>query len=233
MTIEESMEAHDLNPHNKGDVAEYARMLLSGELVHGGVPEDLRGDAVSLNSLCEWDRKKAFANKAFHDVSFETVSKLFEGNRPGFQVLFGDIDAQGSGKTSLWGKDVRDFVVAKIGGDNFYVVKVDREHTVSGRIRLVTAFRLKKDVVLRLLKDRGGVLSSRDVHLLVSRARVRSSLVFASPLRHDFLSGGLSLDEAISLLASNYGMGESAALDCLDGWLKDISYNSNNKIEFF
>jgi hypothetical protein len=220
MTIEESMADYGLDPRDKIDLAEYARMLRDGELMFG-VPEELQGDAVSGNGLCEWSCKKAFANKVFHDVSFETVSKLFEGERPGYRVLFGDIDSQGSWRASSWGEDVRDFIVARIGGNSFYVVKVDREHTVSGRVRLVTAFRLKSEDVLRLMRGRDGILSSVDVRWLVSRNRAVNPPVYAGPVRRHFLAGYITVDEAVDWLVSGYQMGEMEALDWLTGWVSD------------
>jgi uncharacterized DUF497 family protein len=150
-TVEESMLFYDLDPSSKYWRKKYALSLESGDF---GVPQELEGDAVSDNNQCEWDKKKAFINLYKHGVSFEDASLLFEETPPpGYEVVHDDPTDEGIGLESFWGIDVRDKMVARLGGKRYVIVKVDREHVDSGRVRLISVWKVPEKAVLKALKD--------------------------------------------------------------------------------
>jgi hypothetical protein len=150
-TVEEAMRFYALDPHSKRRRKQYATGLESGDFV---VPQELRGDEVSVNGQCEWDKKKAFINLHKHGVSFEDASLVFEESPPpGYGILYDDPQDNGFGLESFWGIDIRDKVVARFGGKGCVIVKVDREHVSSGRVRLISAHLVSEKDVVRAIRD--------------------------------------------------------------------------------
>jgi hypothetical protein len=149
-TVEESMRAHYLDPSRQKDLRVYASELEAGNFAK---PKELAEDAVSANGKCEWDKKKAFINRYKHGISFESVSLAFSDPPPkGFEILYDDPNDDGTGLVSFWGVDIRDSVIARIGGKGCALVKVDREHTHSRRVRIITAYPLRERAVMEAIK---------------------------------------------------------------------------------
>jgi uncharacterized DUF497 family protein len=143
-TVEESMRFWGCEPTREGFMT-YIALLESGDI---SPPLGLRGDEVSPDGECEWDKKKAFINLHKHGVSFRDISPLFsEKPPPGFWVLYDDPNDDGDGLESVWGHDIRDKVVAAINGQGYYLIKVDRDHVHSGRVRLISVWKVSKKVV--------------------------------------------------------------------------------------
>jgi uncharacterized DUF497 family protein len=148
-TVEESMRYYGFEDTRKG-LGGYAGDLESGDV---SCPGELRGDAVSQNGQCEWSKKKAFINEYKHGVSFEVASWLYSENPPpGYRILYDDPADNGEGLESLWGIDIRDTVVARLGGIGCFLVKVDREHVHSGRIRLISVRKVSEKAVVEAIK---------------------------------------------------------------------------------
>jgi hypothetical protein len=113
-TVEESMIAHGMNPKSRRGLREFISELESANIVP---PQELRGDEVSDNGQCEWDKKKAFINLHKHGVSFEEASQIFEETLPhGYGVLYDDPTDNGTGLESFWGVDIRDKVLGRLPG---------------------------------------------------------------------------------------------------------------------
>jgi uncharacterized DUF497 family protein len=136
-------------------------------------PQELRGDAVSANGQCEWDRKKAFINLYKHGVSFEEVSLVFSEKPPsGYGILYDDPTDDGTGLESFWGIDIRDKVVARLGGKGCVIVKIDREHVRSGRVRLISVKKASEKEVMKAIRAHE-INSSVSVLLRVETALLR------------------------------------------------------------
>jgi uncharacterized DUF497 family protein len=134
-------------------------------------PLDLKGDDVSVNGQCEWDKKKAFINQYKHNVSFEEVSKLYSDPPPlGYAVLYDDPDDTGTEEGSFWGFDIRGWVVAKIGSRGCIIIQVDRSHTKSKRVRLISARPVSQKAALDAIHD----------HELNSSVSVTARVIFNS-----------------------------------------------------
>jgi hypothetical protein len=171
-TVEESMRAHYKDPESKWDRKRFADDLEAGNVVP---PQELRGDAVSNNGQCEWDKKKAFINLYKHGVSFEDASRAFEpASPPGYGIIYDDPTDDGTGLESFWGVDIRDKVLVRLPGGACYMIKVDREHVHSGRVRLISVQRVSEREVLRALQAHE-VNSSVSVLARVAFASVASS----------------------------------------------------------
>jgi uncharacterized DUF497 family protein len=118
------------------------------------VPEDWGWLVVSQNRKCEWFYVKEFINRQLHGMSFERVSLLFgESPPPGDELLFADPEGTGDGVERPWGYDFRDRVVAKIGGNHYFIIMVDFDHVKSGRIHLVSAYSVSRKVVEDAIQD--------------------------------------------------------------------------------
>jgi hypothetical protein len=140
-----------LDHTKKSDLKEFARKINADE-VH--IPEDWNYLVVSSNGKCEWFYVKGFINQQLHEISFERVSLLFGDNPPrGDEVVFSDVMGTGDGKEKSWGFDFRDRVVAKIGGDRFFVIRVDSKYVKSNRVHLISAFPVSKKVVEDAIHD--------------------------------------------------------------------------------
>lgn len=149
-TVEEAMRADGRDPENRLEWNQYVIDLADGCVP---VPQELRGDAVSSNGQCEWDKKKAFVNLYKHKVSFEDASKVFEPSLPpGYGIIYDDPLDDGTGLTSPWGLDIRNKVLARMPGGACYIILVDREHVQSGRVRLISVRRVSEQVVLEAIK---------------------------------------------------------------------------------
>jgi uncharacterized DUF497 family protein len=150
-TVEEAMVAYGMDPKTRNGLKTFV-----SELVSNDVPtlQELRGDEVSKNGRCEWDKKKAFINLYKHGVSFEEASLIFEDNPPsGYGVLYDDPSDDGLGLESFWGIDIRDKMVARLGGKGCVIVKVDREHVHSGRVRLISVRKVSEKDVMLAIRD--------------------------------------------------------------------------------
>jgi uncharacterized DUF497 family protein len=167
-TVNEFLLAHHLDPKMEESRAALASMIEDGEAIP---PLELQGNGVSSNGQCEWDKTKAFINQYKHGVSFEEVSLLYSERPPlGFKVIYDDPTDKGTGLGSVWGFDIRDWVVAKIGKRGCILVKVDREHTFSGRVRLISARPVSEKVALKAIQD----------HELNSSVSVTARVIFNS-----------------------------------------------------
>jgi uncharacterized DUF497 family protein len=150
-TVEESMRGHYMDPDDKREVKEYADALLAGDIAS---PLELRGDTISQNGACEWDKKKAFINKYKHGVTFEQASLAFSENPPpGYGVLYDDPNDDGTGFEAPWGIDIRDQVVARLGGSGCVMVKVDRDNVKSGRVRLISVRWVSEKEVMKAIQE--------------------------------------------------------------------------------
>jgi hypothetical protein len=149
-TVEEAMSADGYNSKSRLEFNQYVGDLEDGTAT---VPQELRGDVVSDNGQCEWDKKKAFVNLHKHKISFEEASKVFEPSLPyGYGILYDDPSDDGTGLNSPWGLDIRDKVLARMPNGACYIIKVDREHVHSGRVRLVSVRPVSEKVVLEAIK---------------------------------------------------------------------------------
>jgi uncharacterized DUF497 family protein len=167
-TVDEFLLAHHMDPNLEESRAVLADMIEKKEVPP---PAEISGEGVSLNGQCEWDETKAYINLYKHGVSFEEVSLLFSEVPPlGFEVLYDDPTDTGTGLGSIWGYDIRDWVVAKIGRRGCILVKVDREHTKSGRVRLISARPVSQKVAFRAIQD----------HELNSSVSVTARVIFNS-----------------------------------------------------
>jgi uncharacterized DUF497 family protein len=118
-------------------------------------PLELQGDAVSDNGRCEWDKKKAFINLHKHGISFDVVSLLYSPVPPsGYEVLFSDPDGSGAVGESVWGLDVRDFVVAKIGRKGCVLIRVSPDTILRGSVRLISARPVSQRVAMEVIQER-------------------------------------------------------------------------------
>jgi uncharacterized DUF497 family protein len=167
-TVEEFLRTHHLDPSVRESREILASMLEGGEV---SCPLELRGDDISVNEQCEWDKKKAFINLYKHKISFEEVSKLYSTQPPpGYEVLYDDPTDTGTEEGSFWGFDIRDWVVAKIGAQGCIIIQVDRSHTVSGRVRLISARPVPQKAALDAIRD----------HELNSSVSVTARVIFNS-----------------------------------------------------
>jgi uncharacterized DUF497 family protein len=158
-----------MDPGSKASRKRYAASLESGDFVP---PQELRGDAVSANGKCKWDKKKAFINLYKHGVSFEEASLVFGGKHlPGYEVLYDDPTDDGSGLEGFWGVDIRDKMVARLGGSGCVIIKVDREHVRSNRVRLISVQKVSEKDVMRAIQAHE-INSSVSVTLRVEAATV-------------------------------------------------------------
>jgi hypothetical protein len=135
----------------------------------------------------------------------------------GYRIVFGGHDMHGTAENFPWGKDERDYVVVKMRGGNFYVATVDRRNTHSGRVRLVSAFKVPKAKVLELAKKEG-ILSSTDVLKLLHFGQYVNLPSYADPVRVLLLSG-MSKEEAINDLVSCYHFDLKLARKRVSEWL--------------
>jgi uncharacterized DUF497 family protein len=176
-TVEEVMVAYGMNPKTRHGLKTFALELVSDDVP---TPQELRGDDISKNGQCEWDKKKAFINLHKHGVSFEEASLIFEANPPaGCGVLYDDPSDDGTGLESFWGIDIRDKVIGRLPSGACFIVKIDREHTNSSRVRLVSVRRVsEKDVVQAIRNHEAN--SSVSVVLRVEAADVRKHVVVSS-----------------------------------------------------
>jgi uncharacterized DUF497 family protein len=149
-TVEESMRFYLKDPNDKRALKIYASDLEAGDV---GCPAELKGDAVSHNGQCEWDKKKAFINLYKHGVDFETASLAYSDDPPsGYGVIYDDPSDDGTGFESFWGIDIRDRVIARLGGNGYVMIKVDRDHVKSGRVRLISVQRVSEKEVLKAIQ---------------------------------------------------------------------------------
>jgi hypothetical protein len=140
-----------LDPARSSDLKEFARKIRANE-TH--VPDDWNKLVVSSNGKCEWFHAKDFINRQLHGMSFERVSLLFGDTLPsGDEVLFADPEGTGDGVERPWGYDFRGRVVAKIGGNHYFIIRVDFDHVKSGRIHLVSAYAVSRKVVEDAIQD--------------------------------------------------------------------------------
>jgi uncharacterized DUF497 family protein len=173
-TVEEEMVYYSLDPNSNYWRKRFAENLESGEV---GVPQELLGDDVSANGKCEWDKKKAFINRYKHGVSFDEASLVFAERPPaGYEVLFDDPHDKGSGLDSFWGIDIRDKMVVRLGGKACAIIKVDRNHVNSKRVRLISVQRVSEKEVMKALQAHS-VNSSVSVVLRIEAAMLRRHLV--------------------------------------------------------
>jgi hypothetical protein len=140
-----------IDPTKRDEVKEFARKLSADEVP---IPDDWNYLVVSSNKRCEWFHVKDFINRQLHGMNFERVSRLFEVNPPpGDELMFSDVLGTGDGKEKSWGFDLRDRVLARIGGDSFFVIRVDFEHVKSNRVHLISAFPVSRKVVEEAIHD--------------------------------------------------------------------------------
>jgi hypothetical protein len=140
-----------LDPANKQDLKEFAVKIQADE-TH--VPDDWVHIVISKNNKCEWFFVKDFINTQIHGISFERVSLLFgDESDLGDEILFADPEGTGSGVEYPWGVDLRDRLVAKIGGDHYFIIRVDYDHVKSGRIHLISAYSVSKKVVEAAIQE--------------------------------------------------------------------------------
>jgi uncharacterized DUF497 family protein len=157
-----------MDPNDRGDRKKYVLELASGDIAP---PEELRGDAVSANGQCEWDKKKAFINRYKHGVTFEEASVAFEDSlAPGYGIIYDDPTDNGSGLDSFWSVDIRDKVIARLPGGACYMIKAGREHVNSRRVRLISVQRVSEKEVMKAIKE----------HEINSSVSVLARVAFAS-----------------------------------------------------
>jgi hypothetical protein len=214
------MEYNGFDPSYADQWEDYADKLNQG-FIRGEIPDELQGDAVSENGQCEWDKLKAFVNKWTHDITFEEVSKLFGVSLPGYRIIGEMPNAYGTGVKSPSGLDLRDFVLAEIGKGRYAIIKVDRDYTVSDRIRLVSAFSLKpaefEKAVDRLLSS-----SMNQEELVYSAFRCMKPFgVTGIIVRNSLLAGRTSEEEAVKRLVRDYDYPKRDAEVVVAGWKHD------------
>jgi hypothetical protein len=140
-----------LSPSNRSHLKEFARKISADEIP---VPDDWNRLVVSSNGRCEWFFVKDFINRQIHGMSFERISLLFGADPPaGDGVMFTDVKSTGDGGERSWGFDFRERVVARVGGNHYFVIRVDSEYVKSGRIHLISAFPVSRKVVMDAVRD--------------------------------------------------------------------------------
>jgi hypothetical protein len=163
-----------IDPTKRDEVKEFARKLSADEVP---IPDDWNYLVVSSNKRCEWFHVKDFINRQLHGMKFERVSLLFGDNPPpGDKFMFSDIKGTGDGKEKSWGFDFRERVVAQIGGNNFFVIRVNPEHVKSNRVHLVSAFPVPRRAVEDAIPDRF-IDSSVDIVERVIFGNLKYSLI--------------------------------------------------------
>jgi uncharacterized DUF497 family protein len=199
-TVEESMRAHYRDPSDKRDLKAYASELEAGDITP---PLELQGDEVSLNGQCEWDKKKAFINLYKHGIGFETASLVYSPSPPsGYEIIYDDPTDDGTGFESFWGIDIRDKVLARLGGNGCVMIKVDRDYVNSKRIRLVSVQRVSEREVLKAIREHE-VNSSVSVMVRVAVAsHPRKPALFKNPLIKADINRRIQAYENIRYMAS-------------------------------
>jgi hypothetical protein len=140
-----------VDPSKRSDLKDFAYKLQAGD-TH--VPDGWGKLVVSENGKCEWFYVKDFINKQIHGMSFERVSLLFgDTAHPGDEILFADPEGTGDGVEKPWGYDFRDRVVAKIDGNHYFIIRVDRGYVKSGKVHLVSAYAVSQRVVEAAIQE--------------------------------------------------------------------------------
>jgi uncharacterized DUF497 family protein len=206
------MEWFGLDSSRREDLVSYAGYLKGGDVPGKFFPDELKG--MGGNDVCEWEKKKAFENLHLHGISFESVSSLFRDPLPsGYRILFDGVDPSGSGQERSWGRDERSFVVAMSPSGKLYVAEVDREHTNSRKVRLITAYVITEQKAAQLAQDED-VWSGVDIFASLARYVEKVPTEFGEPVKLRLLRGVLSRDGAVEELMSDYGcvVGEARSL---------------------
>ena len=206
---------------------QYAEMLDSGEVTL--LADELKGDEVSKNKCCEWDRKKAFINEHKHGVSFEFISRLFEIPIPEGHFMFADRPDSGS-----YGENDR--VIAKIGKDRYVVIKIDKSSSVT---RLISAYVVTRKQFERELSQHLIRSSAKSFIPLYQVFKAEDGVVVKSKVGCDvtswlklylsFLEGRIDKEDAWVTLVHGFGLSDDEASWFIKEWLADrnIDYLSH------
>jgi len=182
------------------------------------VADELVGIQVSLNGICDWDRKKAFVNLYKHGADFEEISLLFDEPLPDGWILIDDFVDVGS-------EGENDRVYGFIPPSLFLVIKTQND---GGLVRLISARGTTK-AALRKDLDRQYVKSSNRIFMAIAacydddgnilpQSEDRAFAEKFFDLQEAFWADKVSGDMAFFILVEGFGLSSKHASMFMTDW---------------